>query len=330
MRSRKVAIHDVAEAAGVSSATVSLVYNDKGKIAAGTRKKVLEAGERLGYQPGWMSKAFRSGRTHVIGVVVRHSESAIWEQTYLPYYRGIIAGAAMEALTHRYSIAAVRTDEAGRLTEPFPLDGLIVIDPLPTDPIITNALQQGMAVVADGGYPGAEGHPRVRSVRSAIDEAIPAALDAFLNLGASRPAFLRGYVDDEYTNGSQRHYENWCLAHDIEPAVAIMGLDHTPIESARELLSGAYGTVDAVHCLNPTYASAMLEAAAEAKLSVPEDLAISVFGEANSAPDPRLMYLDDDPIEGGALCARTLIELIEGDAPEDVMTPIPLVLPKTR
>ncbi|KRC58580.1 hypothetical protein ASE14_18640 [Agromyces sp. Root81] len=329
MKPQKVAIRDVAEAAGVSTATVSLVYNDKGKIAAGTRRKVLEAGDRLGYQPGWISKVFRSGRTHVIGVAVRHGESLIWEQTYLPYYRGIIAGAAMEALEHGYSIAAVRTDESGRLNEPIPLDGLIVVDPAPSDLIIRHALEQGRAVVADGGYSDADPSARLRSVRSALEEGIPSALDALAGHGSTRPAFFRGGADDEYTISSQRAYETWCSERGIASNVYLLGSDQSPIEGARELLSGSHGAVDGVHCLNATYSSAITEAAAEAGLVVPKDLAVSVVGEASAALDPRLVYLDLDPIEMGARCARTLIELLEGGSPDDVVLPMALTQPKS-
>ncbi|MFD7550951.1 LacI family DNA-binding transcriptional regulator [Streptomyces sp. NPDC059578] len=327
MKARKVTIRDVAEAAGVSTATVSLVYNEKGKIGAETRRKVLEAGEGLGYRPGWISKVFRSGRTHVIGVAVRHGESPIWEQTYLPYYRGIIAGAALEALRHGYSIAAIRADESGQLDEPIPFDGLIVVDPSPADPIIRRALEQGRAVVADGGYDDATPGVRLRSVRPALEEGIPTALDVLARQGSTRPAFFRGEADDEYTTSSQQAYENWCMHRSIEPNVYVLANGRSPIEGARELIGGDRGAVDGVHCLNATYSSAITEAAAEAGLGVPDDLAVSVVGEADAATDPRIVYLDLDPIEVGAQCARTLIRLLEGEEPVDVVLPMKLTVP---
>ncbi|MFF3784338.1 LacI family DNA-binding transcriptional regulator [Streptomyces sp. NPDC001933] len=327
MKAQKVTIRDVAEAAGVSQATVSLVYNEKGKIAAETRRKVLEAGEGLGYRPGWISKVFRSGRTHVIGVAVRHSESPIWEQTYLPYYRGIIAGAALEALRHGYSIAAVRAGGSGQLDEPIPFDGLIVVDPSPADPIIRRALEQGRAVVADGGYADATPGARLRSVRPALEQGIPTALDALARQGSSRPAFFRGEVDDEYTTNSQQAYEDWCIRQCIEPNVYLLVNGHSPIEGARELIGGTRGAVDGVHCLNATYSNAVTEAAAELGLSVPDDLAVSIVGEADAATDPRLVYLNLDPIEVGEQCARTLISLLDGEEPADVVLPMEVTVP---
>ncbi|OZB84601.1 LacI family DNA-binding transcriptional regulator [Microbacterium sp. 13-71-7] len=322
---KKVTIREVAEAAGVSPATVSLVYNDKGEVAQATRDRVLAIGKELGYQPGWFSKVFRSGRSHVIGVAVVHSGSAIWERTYLPYYRGIIAGAAMEALGHGYSITAVPVTPGGALAGPIPLDGLIVVDPGTDDPIVAYALEQGMAVVAEGGYEGTAPAGRLRSVRAAVETGVPAALDALLASGATRPAFLSGSSIDGYTAGSLRAYEGWCAEHGIAPLVYMLPEGQPPIDGARELVADALGRADAVHCLNETYAAAVIAAAAEAGRAVPESLAVSVAGEARGAAvDPRLIYLELDPIESGAQCARVLIELLEGGSPDDVVTPMAL------
>jgi DNA-binding LacI/PurR family transcriptional regulator len=58
----------VAEASGVSRATVSYVLNDAANqvISPETRRRVLEAAERLGYAPYAPARALRSGRSDVI------------------------------------------------------------------------------------------------------------------------------------------------------------------------------------------------------------------------------------------------------------------------
>lgn len=323
---RKVTIREVAEAAGVSPATVSLVYNDKGEIAASTRERVLDVGGRLGYRPGWISKAFRTGRTRVIGVVVGHSTTQIWELTYLPYYRGIIAGAAMEALEHGYSITAVPVGGSSKgLDGPTMPDGVIVVDPGPDDPLVESALDSGMAVVSAGGYSGSSESSRLRSVQIETHRGVPAALDALVASGASWPAFFRGSVDDEYTSSSQAAYEAWCKARNSAPLVYILPPGQAPIDGARALISGEFGACDAVYCINETYGGAVTIAAAEAQVSIPESFAVSVVTETNVAPlDSRLVYLNLDSIALGAQCARILIDILEGKSPEDGWLPIPI------
>jgi len=63
-------IVDVARLAGVSPATVSLVYSNSPRVAAKTRAKVMKAGKRSGYFPNAAARAVRRGRFYRIAAVV--------------------------------------------------------------------------------------------------------------------------------------------------------------------------------------------------------------------------------------------------------------------
>src|SRR3954462_7531781 len=54
--------------AGVSQKTVSRVYNDEPYVSAEVRRRVLEAGEELGYRLNNAARALASGRNRPIGV----------------------------------------------------------------------------------------------------------------------------------------------------------------------------------------------------------------------------------------------------------------------
>ncbi|MDQ4076050.1 MAG: LacI family transcriptional regulator [Chloroflexota bacterium] len=62
-----VSIHDVAEAAGVSTATVSYVLNDSRPVTDATRARVLEAVEELGYRPNVTARSLQAKRSFLIG-----------------------------------------------------------------------------------------------------------------------------------------------------------------------------------------------------------------------------------------------------------------------
>src|SRR4051812_50113254 len=64
-------IHDVAERAGVSIATVSRVLNDSGDVSAPTRQRVRAAASELGYAADPAARALVSGQTRLGGVVGR-------------------------------------------------------------------------------------------------------------------------------------------------------------------------------------------------------------------------------------------------------------------
>jgi LacI family transcriptional regulator len=87
---RKLAtIRDVAHDAGVSVAVVSRVLNDgTGPVASQTRAKVVEAIERLGYQPRAAARDLQKGATSTMGLMLadlsnpffaRLADRVVWE-----------------------------------------------------------------------------------------------------------------------------------------------------------------------------------------------------------------------------------------------------------
>ena len=75
-----VTIYDVAREAGVSMATVSRVVNNNPNVKPQTRKKVLEAIERLGYRPNAVARGLASKKTTTVGVVIPDISNAIFAE----------------------------------------------------------------------------------------------------------------------------------------------------------------------------------------------------------------------------------------------------------
>ena len=65
-----VTVQDLADAAGVSVASVSRVLNNSDKVSDDVRRRVREVADRLGYVPHAAARALASQRTHTIGAVV--------------------------------------------------------------------------------------------------------------------------------------------------------------------------------------------------------------------------------------------------------------------
>lgn len=65
-----VKIKDVADYAGVSTATVSYVINNSRSVSADTRRKVESAIQALNYIPNQTAKSFKTGKTNMIALVV--------------------------------------------------------------------------------------------------------------------------------------------------------------------------------------------------------------------------------------------------------------------
>ena len=63
-------IYDVARAAGVTAATVSVALSGRGVVNPETRARILRCAEELGYRPNLVARSLTMRRTHTIGLVV--------------------------------------------------------------------------------------------------------------------------------------------------------------------------------------------------------------------------------------------------------------------
>jgi LacI family transcriptional regulator len=71
-----VTLRDIAERAGVTSATVSMVINNKPNISEATRKKVLKIAAELNYYPNAIARGLATRRSNSIGVIVPNLASS--------------------------------------------------------------------------------------------------------------------------------------------------------------------------------------------------------------------------------------------------------------
>jgi len=96
-------ITDVAELAGVSKATVSIVLNSKPspiKVSETTRQRILNAAKELSYSPNRLARAFSTRRSNVLGVVASSAHHLFASD----YSARVLKGIAQAAHEHHYNI----------------------------------------------------------------------------------------------------------------------------------------------------------------------------------------------------------------------------------
>ena len=71
-----VTLKDIAESAGVTSATVSMVINNKPNISEATRKRVLKIAKDLNYYPNVIARGLATRKSNSIGVIVPNLASS--------------------------------------------------------------------------------------------------------------------------------------------------------------------------------------------------------------------------------------------------------------
>jgi DNA-binding LacI/PurR family transcriptional regulator len=117
MHHKRPTLDDVAQAAGVSRATVSRVINGHPRVAAEVRDQVERAVERLGYRPDPVARALARGHGDVVELIVIDDEPTCFGTN--PYYGRVVAGIVAGL---RQSEAQMRVHVVGRADAPRLLD----------------------------------------------------------------------------------------------------------------------------------------------------------------------------------------------------------------
>lgn len=102
MTSRRPTLTDVAARSGVSLKTVSRVINGVETVSPELAARVHAAVEALGYRHNRMAAMLRSGRSEMIGVIIRDMTN--------PFYSSLAAGAADVAEQHRTLVFTAASD----------------------------------------------------------------------------------------------------------------------------------------------------------------------------------------------------------------------------
>ncbi|MDD7912055.1 LacI family DNA-binding transcriptional regulator [Pseudovibrio exalbescens] len=93
-QSSRITIADIAKQAGVSSATVSNVINETGRMTEETRFKVRKAMSELGFVKDYTAARLRTGRSKLIGVLIQNIAN--------PFYGEFSATFEAELSKHGY------------------------------------------------------------------------------------------------------------------------------------------------------------------------------------------------------------------------------------
>jgi DNA-binding LacI/PurR family transcriptional regulator len=142
----KATIYDIAREAGVSIATVSKVFNGKGRISAETRSAVFAIMERLDFQPSVIASALTGKKTFTLGLLVPDISN--------PFFAEIAR--AIEDQGHQlgYSVVMCNTDNKDVKIERYislllqkSVDGIIIATGIERKEILEQLLARGLPIV---------------------------------------------------------------------------------------------------------------------------------------------------------------------------------------
>ncbi|MCW3767360.1 MULTISPECIES: LacI family DNA-binding transcriptional regulator [Paenarthrobacter] len=234
MARSRATILDIAREVGLSKTTVSSALGGSGRISAEKRELIQRTADRLGYVTNRAARSLRVSRIGAIGLYIPPVARSL--AFYMDFAFGVTAGATAAD----YDVMLFARDLTPRRS--FHVDGAIVIDPAPGEPLVAAMLADGIQTVSVGRYMG-PGEDRVKGTLEAHHEELQTEiLDHLLARGRAHPALLA--VDDEAPSSwavqTRNTYIAWCLRNGIEPKVYEVGAHASP----RDLVAAIRAAVD--------------------------------------------------------------------------------------
>lgn len=297
--SMKVTRKEVAIKAGVSTATVSNVFNGSNKVKKTTAELVRKVAEQLDYKPDMIARSMRTNRTMQIGLVV--------EDLSNPYYGEIIREFELSANEKGYFVnICTGLHNLDNYFDSFitrRMDGVFVAA-LPfqfKEEKIYYLVDQGLKVVTSGNVN--VDLKRVSSIENDYKKAMEDVISYLYGLGHTRIAYLSGL-------GENLPFDLRCESYRLalssitgsfDPSIMIDGNFpyHTNIkagyDSAKKLLALKRG-FSAVICGNDLMAMGAINYFKEKGLKVPEDISVVGFDgiEVGRYWDPSITTMNVD------------------------------------
>ena len=274
-------IYDVAALAGVSPRTVSRVVNDEGGFGEGTRVRVLEAIEKVGYRPNMFARALITRRTGTVGLVV--------PQMVDPFFAELVDGVQAAAkASGRTMIIAKHDDDLADFDSildtlsSFGVDGAIVYSPKGDRTTLFKHALRGLPTVAFG---MAISGTNLGSVLWDVTRGAELGVEHLVRIGRTKLVMLSHTGAGNPLMPVQRR--ETAFRHTLQSAglpfsdERIVRKDPTIAggRAAMETVLAAGTPVDGVFAYNDAMAIGALQALAVAGLQVPEDVALVGFND---------------------------------------------------
>jgi LacI family repressor for deo operon, udp, cdd, tsx, nupC, and nupG len=319
-------IRDVAQRAGVSTATVSRALASPDQVKAKTREAVMKAVRETGYVLNVAARNLRTSRTHAVLAVVPDVSNIFFSQVLHGIsdllrsagYSLIIADTGNDPARERDHADFVR---AGRVDGLLLLNGRLLSKPDGAQIVVpTVSLCERI--------PGSE----LPHVETANREAARAMTERLIADGHRRIAYVRGPAANVLEHDRFAGYSDALSAHGLTVDDAQVRPGDFSIaagEAAARALLALPSRPDAVFACNDAMAMGVIRAFVGAGLSVPGDVSVAGFDDIEfaGAYNPALTTVRQARGEIGARAAAMLVDLIEGRSPpaRDVRLPAEIV-----
>ena len=311
-----VTIREVAQAAGVSTATVSRALRGLAYVDDATRQRVIDVAARLDYVASPSASRLASGRTGTIAVLTPYV--ARW------FFATVISGVALALTEGPLDLLLVEVGNPDR-PDTIPLeqrlrsraDGAVAIALDDSHPEISSLIDLGFPLSLVGSL-----SDRVSSVAINDTETGRLATQHLINLGHSRIGLISGMPDSagfQLQNERTLGYAQALNHSGITPDPSLCAYGEFTIEGGEramvELLCRGT-TPTAVFCLSDEMAFGAMIALRRHGLRPGRDIAVVGVDGHPQAELANLTTVSQPVLEMGHLAAQTLVVQLAGHSAE--------------
>ncbi|HZG60846.1 MAG TPA: catabolite control protein A [Anoxybacillus sp.] len=319
-----VTIYDVAREANVSMATVSRVVNGNPNVKPSTRKKVLEAIERLGYRPNAVARGLASKKTTTVGVIIPDISSIFFAELA----RGIEDIATM----YKYNIILSNSDqnkdkELHLLNTMLgkQVDGILFMGGYISEEHVAEFKKSPVPIVLAATI---EENNIIPSVNIDYEQAAYDAVSFLIEKGHKRIAYVTGPADDPINNkklaGYRRALEQYGLTYD-ETLVIEGDYSYDSGIEAYEKIAELDEQPTAVFVGTDEMALGVIHSAQDHGVNIPEQLEVVGFDNTRLATmvRPRLTTVVQPMYDIGAVAMRLLTKYMNKEHVENHIVVLP-------
>jgi LacI family transcriptional regulator len=319
-RTARMTIRDIAELAGVSTATVSRTMNGKDGVGQATRSRIEQIMTEHKFTADSSAQQLSTGRSRAIAVVFPLHVSAVVMHPVYPALLGALCDAAEGSGYDVMLLTVSSPDRVGHLIDAVlrrRVDGVVLPAAGPRDRLIHELRAVGAPTVVIGHRTTVDG---VGWVDCTHDKATAELTRMMIDGGRRNLTLLNG--PKSVSACRLRSAGFWAAVKETKGRVVAAEVEteweaEPALMRARELFA-TRPRPTAVLCGSDTIASSCLEAAREAGLSVPDDVAVTGFDDRSLGlhTTPTLTSVQMPLRETGEAAAQLLIAMIEGDPPK--------------
>lgn len=314
-------LQEVADAAGVSPATVSRFLNGTAKVADDKRKAIERVIEELNYKPNRLAQYLKSGSTRTIGVLTQSLESGYFNKT-MTGIEDVMKAAGYALLIMSGHWHADEEAEHVELLIGRRVDAMAILTGNMTDAQILN-FSKRVPIVAFGRKLQSE-----RAIGFTLDNYAAAceAVELLIEQGHRRIAFIAGPDNQEDARARLAGYRDTLTRHKlaVEPDLIVAGdfQESGGLLAVNQLLASKQ-RFTAIFAANDLTAYGARLALYRRSIRVPDDISIIGFDDLHSSmyTTPPLTTVRQPLYEVGTAIANLMLPMIgHSGAPVELPT----------